>query len=76
MSTPDSEILSIKQKLLDSIHISDLMLCRRKVCFSRLDTPSPIADQKKIKYYMSGEIKHHYLQEILGPEFECEKEIV
>ena len=32
--------------------------------------------RRKIKYYFGGELKHRLLQELLGDEFECEKEIV
>jgi hypothetical protein len=84
---PINQILNVKQKLLDgfvarrqerdSIHVSDLTHCRRRICFERLDeNPPSIPDERKIKYFMSGEIKHLYLQELLGDEFECEKEVV
>jgi hypothetical protein len=31
---------------------------------------------KKIKYFMGGEWKHRALQELLGDEYDCEKEII
>lgn len=80
-------MLNVKQKLLEGwtrrmaikrqcIHISDLVLCKRRVCFERLDPNPPVADEKKIKYFYSGEYKHRALQELLGEEFECEKEVI
>jgi hypothetical protein len=46
------------------------------VCFERLDENIPIADEKKIKYFYSGEEKHRNLPHaLLGDESECEKEI-
>jgi hypothetical protein len=39
------------------------------VCFERLDENIPIADEKKIKYFYSGEEKHRNLQALLGDEF-------
>ena len=81
-----SDILNVKQKLLEGwsrrmsqkregIHVSDLTSCRPKVCFERLDTNAPVADEKKIKYFYAGEEKHRNLQALLG-DWECEKEIV
>jgi hypothetical protein len=82
-------ILNIKQKLFEGwqrrlsekrteIHLSDVIHCRRATCFSRLDiNPHPIPpDQKKIKFFHGGIQKHQMLQELLGDEFEIEKEIV
>ena len=33
-------------------------------------------DEKKIKYFYSGEEKHRNLQALLGDEFEFKKEII
>jgi hypothetical protein len=50
--------------------VSDLVLCRRRVCFERLDPNPPKADEKR-------GYKHRALQELLGEDdFECEKEII
>jgi hypothetical protein len=83
-----NKILNVKDKLLKGwqrrlsekrtdIHVSDLILCRRKVAFERLNTEPPIVSEKKIKYFHGGIRKHQLLQELLGEdEFEIEKEIV
>jgi hypothetical protein len=85
-SEPIDQILSVKKALLegwirtrgqkrDSIHVSDLLHCRRRVCFERLDLNPVIIDEKKMKYFIGGEVKHLQLQNLLGPDFDCEKEV-
>ena len=83
-----SKILNVKEKLLhgwqrrmsqkrEGLHVSDLVFCRRRVCFEKLDTDLPAVDEKKIKYYWSGEYKQRALQELLGSDdFDCEKEVI
>jgi PD-(D/E)XK nuclease superfamily len=39
------------------------------------DTP-PVADERKIKYYHGGEQRHRELQNLLGKDFEIEKEVI
>jgi len=82
-----TQIINVKQKLLegwqrrqlehprDGIHISDLISCRRKATFSRLDPNPPPLDDNQIRNFMGGEWKHRALEELLGPEFSCEEEI-
>jgi hypothetical protein len=58
------------------LHVSDVIHCGRATCFNRLNTnPPAIPDQKKIKFFHGGIQKHQMLQELLGNEFEIEKEV-
>jgi len=77
-------ILDVKQKLREGwtkkevkrIHVSDLLYCKRQKCFERIDdNPNPI-DNKKLIYFFGGQSLHRGIAEILGDEFEYEKEIV
>ena len=81
-------ILDVKQKLREGwtrkevkrteIHVSDLLYCKRQKCFERIDdntNPRPI-DNKKLMYFFGGQSLHRGIAEILGDEFEYEKEIV
>jgi hypothetical protein len=83
----DDGIINIKQRLIEgwaqhkgqkrigSLHISDLLHCRRKACFERLDPNPQKIDEKTFKHFLLGASIHSQLQQILGDEFECEKEI-
>ncbi|MFY9871263.1 MAG: hypothetical protein WAK17_16230 [Candidatus Nitrosopolaris sp.] len=83
--TSESEIFSLKKILLEGwvrirkprteIHISDLIHCRRRVAFERLDENPPVIDERKLKFFLGGETRHLQLQNLLGPDFDCEKEI-
>jgi len=66
----DHEI-NIKQKFLDGwirtrgkkrteIHISDLIHCCRRYVFEKLDENPPPIDEKTLKYFIGGELKHLY----------------
>lgn len=86
----DSQIPNIKQILLqgrskkmptrtDAIHVSDLIFCARKNCYSRRTTITPDLTKKKteVKAHMllGGELAHLKLDSLLGSEFKCEQEI-
>lgn len=51
-----------------------MITCRRRVCFSRISDTPP--EDNQIRNFTSGEWKHRALQELLGPEFSCEEEII
>jgi hypothetical protein len=57
------------------IHVSDIQHCLPRTAFYRLDKNSQTPDERTMKFWIGGEIKHLQLQEILGPDFQCEKEI-
>ena len=71
------ETFSVKKKLLEGymrtrekrtgIHVSDITHCKRRVAYERLDLNPPTIDERKLKFFIRGEIKHLRLQEILGP---------
>jgi hypothetical protein len=81
------EILNVKEKLIggyltqhskrSGIHISDTITCLRRTVFTHLD-PNPIKtiNDKQLKYYIQGELTHGKLEEWLGKDFDCEREIV
>jgi len=83
----EEEILSAKQFLLNGwhrkrleekrtvLHLSDTLYCRRKSAFSYIDSLPPKPNDRKLKYFIGGEIIHGYLEKLLGPEFDCEKSI-
>jgi hypothetical protein len=76
----------VKQKLLESwkkqehkrqeIHVSDLLYCKRRPCFSRLSDKQEPVDDKKLMYLLGGQLLHRQIADILGPDFEYEKEII
>jgi hypothetical protein len=83
----DYRIINVKEKLLEGwfrtrggkrsgIHISDLIHCKRAVAFNRLDENPPPPTERTLKFFIRGESYHRYLQDLLGEEFQVEKEIV
>lgn len=57
------------------IHASDLVNCRRQVCFERIAGKRNFSEET-LMYFCSGEFQHQKLQSILGPAFDCEREII
>jgi hypothetical protein len=89
--SPQKEELNIKKILLEGwakkmtiregIHVSDLVYCKRKVCYNNLNPVSQDMSKKKteVKAHMilGGELAHLKLQSLLlGDEFKCEQEVV
>ena len=83
-------VLNVKQKLREwwqrknrerassnSLHVSDLLGCRRKTAFTKLNhDPPPMPSDRQIRFFHNGVSVHRELQDLLGEEFDCEKEIV
>ena len=63
------------QRRSGDLHVNDLLHCRRKVAFERLDENPPTIDERKLHHFINGEIRHLYLQELLGSGFEVEKKV-
>lgn len=59
----------------EGIHASDLVNCRRQVAFERINGHREFTENT-LMYFASGEFQHQKLQEILGDEFDCEREII
>jgi hypothetical protein len=83
---PTPEIINIKQALLrgwvrtrgqkrTQIHVSSILHCHRKACFEYLDPNPQKIDERTFKHFLLGASIHSQLQQILGEEFECEKEV-
>jgi CRISPR/Cas system-associated exonuclease Cas4 (RecB family) len=80
------QILSVKNILIDGwqrrqrkrvgIHVSDLLGCRRKVCFNRLFPDEETLSDRQIAFFHNGVEKHQELQAILGEDWNCEKEFI
>jgi CRISPR/Cas system-associated exonuclease Cas4 (RecB family) len=80
------EEISMKKILLDGylrtrgqrrngFHVSDLMHCLRRTAFCRLDNDPPKPSERTLHFWIGGTIRHLNVQELLGPDFEYEKEI-
>jgi hypothetical protein len=58
------------------VHVSDLSQCLRLSCFRRLDQNPPPPDERSIKSLLVGAAVHQHIENLLGDEFEAEKEII
>ena len=58
------------------VHVSDLSYCFRKSVFSRTDLNHTPSSQLTIRNLLVGEAVHRHIQNLLGDEFEREKEII
>ena len=58
------------------VHVSDLSYCFRKSVFSRPDLNPPPPNELTIRNLLVGEAVHRHIQNLLGDEFEHEKEII
>jgi hypothetical protein len=58
------------------VHVSDLSYCFRKSVFSRTDLNHSPPSQLTIRNLLVGEAVHRHIQNLLGDEFEREKEII
>jgi CRISPR/Cas system-associated exonuclease Cas4 (RecB family) len=58
-----------------SVHASDLVNCRRQVCFERIAGKRNFSEET-LMYFCSGEFQHQKLQSILGDDYDCEREII
>lgn len=85
MSSTD-QIPNIKKALIEGwirtkgqkrqeLHISHLIHCLRKSCFEILDPHPQKIDERTFRHFLLGASIHSQLQEILGEEFEIEKEV-
>lgn len=79
------EIPSIKKLLLENwlalkgqrrqgLHLT--LHCKRRAVFEHLDPKPPAINERKIKYFLGGEIKHIQIQALLGGDWQCEQEVI
>ena len=84
--TREYHVLDFRKALLDGlrnhyniprtqVHASDLVNCRRLVAFERIAGKRNFSENT-LMYFCSGEFQHQKLQSILGPDFDCEREII
>jgi CRISPR/Cas system-associated exonuclease Cas4 (RecB family) len=84
--TKEYQVLDLRKALLDGlrteynkprvgIHASDLVNCRRQVCFERIAGRRTFSENT-LMYFCSGEFEHQKLESILGPDYDCEREII
>lgn len=79
------EFINVKKRLMEGwvktkgqvrqdIHVSSLIHCRRRVCAEILGEPEPLKE-RTFRSFLVGASIHALAQELLGEEFECEKEV-
>jgi hypothetical protein len=55
------------------IHVSDLLGCKRASC---LHPDEDVIGERQIAFFYNGIERHRLIQELLGEDWQCEKEFV